>query len=263
MEDLQALGSTLSRPSVPKAENQLYPQPLEAATHQKWTQDGRCFEYTSACNPPIAHVPAVAFDPHLHLQEGPTEVLPFDLSASLRTTYPATSPNLLAAFLRINQGDMLPTDAVATSQAFYVIRGAGRSVFTHPTTAVEESVEWQQGDLLALPALVGVVRHYAVESTLELDPTTSAAASVGADLLHNTLPCSLYWINDSPLLNYLGVAPSVPRFGPTYYPSSTLWSCLEQVKHEPGAEHRNRIGILLGESLLASIIVQFYMRSQG
>eukprot|EP00730_Choanoeca_flexa_P013541 TRINITY_DN5435_c0_g1_i1.p1 TRINITY_DN5435_c0_g1~~TRINITY_DN5435_c0_g1_i1.p1 ORF type:complete len:379 (+),score=84.83 TRINITY_DN5435_c0_g1_i1:119-1255(+) len=228
---------------------QSYPQPLETHSHQKWTNDARCFEYTSACDPPIRAVPAVGFDPARHLGSGPSEVLPFDLSADLQTPFPATSPNLMASFIRINAGERVETCAAATSQAFYVIRGAGKTTFTHPLTEEEATIEWQQGDLIALPAMVGTVQHFAAESELELDPTANAATSVGANLIPNALPCSLYWIHDQPLLEYLGVKPSLAKFSPTFYPNSTLWSCLERVKHEPGAEHRNRIGILLGNRL--------------
>jgi hypothetical protein len=49
-----------------------------------------------------------------------------------------TSPNLMASFLRIEVGKNLPTKAIASSQAFYVIRGAGVTSGEHGTITWSE-----------------------------------------------------------------------------------------------------------------------------
>jgi hypothetical protein len=54
---------------------------------------------------------------------GPSRVIPFDLSKALGVDYKATSPNLLAAYVRVLPKEKVETQACATSQAFYVIRG--------------------------------------------------------------------------------------------------------------------------------------------
>ena len=59
--------------------------------------------------------------------------------------YTATSPNLLAAFIRVVTGESLQSTALATSQAFYVIRGTGSSESEFGVT------EWAEGDLFVLP----------------------------------------------------------------------------------------------------------------
>jgi len=53
-------------------------------------------------------------------------------------------------------------------------------------------------------------------------------------------------VHDELLLNYLGVQPGVPRFKPTLYRRERMVAELEQVKNQPGAAERNRLGILLG-----------------
>ena len=64
---------------------------------------------------------------HLRTQihTGPTRVILFDLGEKLEVDYAATSPNLLAAYVRIVRGESIQTAARATSQCFYVIRGQG------------------------------------------------------------------------------------------------------------------------------------------
>jgi gentisate 1,2-dioxygenase len=57
-------------------------------------------------------------------------------------------------------------------------------------------------------------------------------------------------VHDEPLLRYLGVAPlAAPRrFEPALFTRSRLLEAVEAVRHEPGAAHRNRLGVLLGHA---------------
>jgi len=174
-------------------------------------------EYSAAANPVLPAIPALAFPASLHLS-GESRVVHLDLSGALgHTAGPATSPNLLASFLRIKGGESVSTSANATSNAFYVIRGAGSSSSAHG------EVQWSQGDLFVLPATTGEVRH---------------ASTADAD-------SSLYAISDEPLLRYLGVTASERRFEPTLYTNVILRAAVEAIRHQPGAEHRNRMDVLL------------------
>lgn len=185
-----------------------------AAPAADLTAGVRFYEYTSAADPRVPQVPIHAYPAALH-QSGKTRVIPFDLSGVLKTDYPATTPNLLAAFLRIEAGESLATTAAATSQLVYVIRGNGR------TRAGGLVVDWSEGDLFVLPACAKV---------------THRAESDAA----------LYWVNDEPLLRYLGVKPAAKRFKPTLYKRERLFEELTKVRNEAGALGRNRTGILLG-----------------
>ncbi len=183
-------------------------------TSLDWEAGARFSEYTAAANPQIPAMPFVLFPASLH-RTGETRMIPFDLSSQLGTRWPATSPNLMASFLHINERETLDTQASATSQLFYVIRGSGKS------TASFGAIDWEQGDLFVLP--------------------------MGAEVDHKAVTdAALYWVHDEPLLSYLGVQPGVPRFKPTLYRRERMFAELEQVRSQSGASERNRMGILLG-----------------
>lgn len=186
-------------------------QQLQEAAQQKWQAQAEFKEYMSAVNPPMPKIDVIAYESALH-QDGDTRIIPFDLSKQLETQYPATSPNLLASFLRIKTNDCLKTDANASSQLFYVIRGKGRTQMKHGT------IEWKEGDLFTLPAVPDAL-HSADEDT------------------------AIYWVTDAPLLSYLGVTPTSERFEPVLYTKEHLTAELTKVRKE--AEGRNRTGILL------------------
>ena len=171
------------------------------------------FEYLQAADPEIPAVPIRTFSGELH-REGPTRVVHFDHSKELKTDYPATSPNCLASYLRIEAGKSLTTDVEATSHLFYVLRGRGE-IETGGT-----SVSWAQDDIITLPAC----------KTINYRADTDAA---------------MYWVNDSPLLRYLGVTPSRAIFNPVHYEAEWLRSEVRKSAAQPGANERNRIGILL------------------
>lgn len=184
---------------------------VQQTRQQQWEQQADFKEYMSAVNPEMPKIELKAFPSSLH-ESGATRVIPFDLSKTLQTEYPATSPNLMANFIKVDDGDTLKTQVEATSQLFYVIRGAGKTQMSFG------SLEWKEGDLFTLPA---------VESVLHTA----------------TKDAALYWVHDEPLLNYLGVMPKIARFEPVLYTKERLNSELNAIRAE--AEGRNRTGILL------------------
>lgn len=133
--------------------------------------------------------------------------------------YSASSPNLLASFIRICPNERINSNASATSQAFYIIRGSGKSASEHG------EIEWSEGDLFVVPACESSVEHIASSDS------------------------AIYWVHDQPLLNYLGVKPDVKRFKITLFRKEKMLAEVERIKHQPGAEHRNRMGILLGNKI--------------
>ncbi len=186
---------------------------IQQQAQQKWEQQAEVKEYMSAVNPPMPKIEVVAYPSSLH-QIVETKIIPFNLSETLQTDYPATTPNLLAHFIHIRPDDTLKTDSQATSQLFYVIRGSGKTQMKHGT------IQWKEGDLFTLPAVPDAI-HTATEDT------------------------AIYWVTDSPLLEYLGVAPVKERFEPVLYTKEKLDYELEKVRLEAEKEQRNRTGILL------------------
>ncbi|WP_214368928.1 cupin domain-containing protein [Pseudonocardia sp. H11422] len=117
---------------------------------EEWADDARYFEYTKAANPlatgMITPVPAERFGAELYA-DGPTRAVPLDLASHLGIdSGPATSPGLLASFLRIREGESLQTAPNATSELYYVLRGRGWSRVNG------RAVRWEKGDFLTLPA---------------------------------------------------------------------------------------------------------------
>jgi len=186
----------------------------------KLEEDARIFEYTSAANPKMEPVPVMVHPASLH-ENGPTRIIPFDLSAQMGLKYPGTSPNLMASFIRILHGESINTGANATSQAFYVIRGSGSS-----TSAEHGTITWKEGDLFVLPMTKEEISHTATSENV-----------------------AIYWVTDEPLLSYLGVEANKKKFQATLFSKERMLAEVERISHEPGAQHRNRMGILLGNKI--------------
>ncbi|XBO85601.1 hypothetical protein AAGG52_16735 [Bacillus licheniformis] len=91
------------------------------------TKHARFFEYTTASDPIgsgiISPVPVKEFGPELY-ETGETRIIPLDISEELKTDYPASSPSLLAHFIKIRSGDTIHTAPVR--QANYIILSAAQ-----------------------------------------------------------------------------------------------------------------------------------------
>src|ERR1700751_3923127 len=178
-----------------------------------WADDARYFEYSKAANPigsgHAPQVPITQFGPEVYMDQ-PTGVVPLDLSAELGiTTGAATSPALLANFLRIRAGEQIDTSTNATSQLFYVLYGRGFAAVNG------RGVKWEKGDFLTLPA--------GMHSVFYAD---AAAAR--------------YWVHDEPLLRYLGAEATQPRFRATKFCRSDAVAKLEDIPARPGANDKSR-----------------------
>lgn len=196
----------------------LAPIPRDPAA-ERLTESARFHDYRYASNPladgSLPPIPIVTFGAELH-EQGPTRTLPLDTSVDLICPGPATTPGLCASFVHVCPGDGHHTDADATSQLFFVMRGAG-------TTAVDGGPEfdWQAGDLFTLPA-------------------SSRALHVAAS------DAALYWLHDGPLLRYLGVTALEQRFPPTLYRRDAIKRSLDAVLADPTSALANRLSVLLG-----------------
>ena len=188
---------------------------METARSSKFEDDARIYEYTSAANPDVIQVPIAFHDASLH-ENGETRIVPFDLSCEMKVDTPATSPNLMASFVRICSGEIIDTLATATSQVFYIIRGTGSTKSEHG------EMTWSQGDLFVVPASVRSMTHQALTDT------------------------AIYWVHDMPLLTYLGVSPSTKRFEMTVFRSERMIAEVTHLLNEPDCKQKNRLGILLG-----------------
>ena len=104
--------------------------------NEEWQNNGLFFEYGSAANPRMPSIGIDVFPPALH-QIAKSKIIPLQLSQQLETDYPATGPNLLANYIHIAAGEPLATGTHASSQVFYVIRGAGVSTINGSKALVQ------------------------------------------------------------------------------------------------------------------------------
>ena len=191
---------------------------LEIDDDDDWSGDARYFEYSRAANPVgSGHIPKIPMEvfPAERHQAVTTGIVPFDLSEQMAiTTGPATSPALLASFIRIAPGRSVETSPVATSELYRVIAGEGTSVVDG------RELTWSAGDFFVLPANCSSIHTAATDTTM-------------------------YWVTDEPLLRYLGVAPTHARFQPTRFSAERVQAELDAVENAPHATDRNRLSILL------------------
>ena len=186
------------------------------SVNKQWQQQVVSWEYSAAATPDLNEVPIQPFPASLH-EQGETRVIALDLSKELDTPYLATSPNLLASYIRICANEKIATSIAATSEVFFVLRGSGR------TETAEGTIHWKQGDAFTLPYNEGVT-HYADEDS------------------------ALYWSHDAPLLQYMGVTPAKQMFKPAFYSKEYMCDAVEKLREPALREKRNRIGIILGNS---------------
>lgn len=189
------------------------------AVDRSLTEGVRLHEYSRAANPIGAGVtPAIPihrFPASLHREAVGTTVVELDVSEALGVTGPATSPALLAAFVRLAPGHRLDTEPVATSELYYVLTGSGLT-----TTGEGLAIPWGHGDVFVLPAGLAATHESDDEATL-------------------------YRVTDEPLLRHLGVTPNERRFEPTLFRAQELRDELARIEASPHALDRSRLSVLL------------------
>lgn len=112
-----------------------------------YTAHGRYLTPTNSFRDKLPPVPALvftaerdrAFDP-----QTPTAAIPLDISDRLAAPVPATTPLLLARYLRIRAGESLALRLRATAAICYVIQGAGE------TTDRGDRLAWGAGDIFRI-----------------------------------------------------------------------------------------------------------------
>jgi gentisate 1,2-dioxygenase len=176
-------------------------------------------EYSKNAIPDMTEVCPAIFPPDIYKNCECTKVFELDQKSTLQTSYPCSSPNLLANFVKLLPGDDIVLVANCTSHLFYVI--AGKGVYC----SSDLCSMWNEGDLFVLS---------------------------GQDSIHLTSRSSedsiLYWVNDSPLLEFLGVKFARAKFTPSFFKKRTLMENLEKVRHDVSNHDNNRLGILLSNA---------------
>ncbi|MGK0170006.1 MAG: gentisate 1,2-dioxygenase [Gammaproteobacteria bacterium] len=92
--------------------------------------------------------------------DGPTGEILLDASDVLETSYPATTPFLLARYLRIRPAESMRVNRRAAAEIFYVLRGTGTS------NGLGETIGWGQGDVFCFPGGVDVDHRASTDAVL-------------------------------------------------------------------------------------------------
>jgi len=175
------------------------------------------YEYEKNVNPHLDNVPffekgVSECDYGIHL---------VDFSDIFHVSHRATTPNLLASFIKVASADAIElnnnqtTDNFnATSHLFYIINGSGSVQIDADVRAVSS------GDILITPCIHSFV-------------ITNDAS--------NTQDLQIYYVNDSPLVNYLGNKACKQIFKTSVFKREFLFQKLNELS-DP---NNNRKGILL------------------
>ena len=150
----------------------------------------------------------------------PVGITELNFSEYYDFAYPATSPNLLAHFIHLNPNQIAKIESAdkASSHFFYVIQGKGE------ITVNKDKFVFGKGDIFIAPFCENLFIYGLGNGT-----------ETGDEGLQ------IYYINDCPLLNYLGSKPIAPIFQPARYSHEYLQSQL----HKLSNPNNNRKGILL------------------
>lgn len=122
----------------------------EAEARARFFNSGNAFNIIlpEVPNAVFADEPRRALDPAT-----PTGVINCDASQDMQCAFPATSPFLLARYVRVNAGDHLSLTSTATGVVHYVIEGKGS------TDAGGETIAWQAGDVFVTPGGLELVHR--------------------------------------------------------------------------------------------------------
>lgn len=204
----------------------------------------RAYEYESNVNPTLNQLPIVA----KNIKDYGSGINYIDNGTFYNVDYKATSPNLLASFIVLSENkhdyDKEPhqirfertdvpeeTEINASSHLFYVLDG--KCCFTLREYVYVRGEEYgelytdvkdtifivEQGEIFICPAF----------TTLEI-----------TNMMENE-KTEIYYVNDSPLLNYLGAEAEKPKFKPCVYDQKFIQENLQNLSNPKN----NRKGILL------------------
>ena len=174
------------------------------------------FEYEKNVNPQLNNVPFFEKD----VNDCNYGINIIDFSSIFNVSHKSTTPNLLASFIKLKKNDIIELDNNAsiiefnaTSHLFYIIKG---ECYIHIDNNEEHPV--CSGDILVSPCF----------NSLKIKNTGEEELQV-------------YYINDSPLVNYLGNKAHKKIFKLAIYKNEFICQKLNELS-DP---NNNRKGILL------------------
>lgn len=174
----------------------------------------KAYEYESNVNPTLSNIPILT----KNIKDCENGFNWIDVKETYNVNFKATTPNLLACFIKCKANESLEwndkIDRNASSHFFYIIHGKGKIII--------DNKEWNVflDDIFVCPCFDSITIINTTEEDDELQ---------------------IYYINDSPLLHYLGSTATQPIFQPCIYSSDFLHNNLIKLSNP----NNNRKGILL------------------
>ena len=173
------------------------------------------YEYEKNVNPRLNHIPFY----EKNINECNYGINIIDFSHIFKVSYKSTTPNLLASFIKIETNGKIEFNNIqcnefnASSHIFYILKGNASIHIDNETEKIVHS-----GDILISPCFSSLKIKNVCEEKLEI-----------------------YYINDSPLVNYLGSKAEKKIFKTAIYSNEFLVKNLIDLSDQKN----NRKGILL------------------
>jgi len=174
----------------------------------------KCYEYENNVNPKMTSIPITT----KNINECSYGINFIDFSEIYNVSYKASSPNLLASFIKIkaNENLQISNESIlnSSSNLFYIMKGECDIQLNN-----DEKYTLSCGDIFISPFFNDIM------------------------ILNknNDKDLFIYYINDSPLLNYLGCKATNKTFTSSVYSKKYLLENLENLSNP----NNNRKGILL------------------
>jgi gentisate 1,2-dioxygenase len=175
----------------------------------------KAYEYESNVNPILKSIPITT----KNINNCKLGINFIDFSENYNVNFKATSPNLLASFIKINKNQIFhfekKMDYFASSHFFYIIQGSSEIQLDNETFYISKD------DIFIFPNF-----------------DLFSIKNIGNEELQ------IYYINDSPIINYLGALPHNKIFKAAIYSSEFLQKKINELSNP----NNNRKGILLSNT---------------
>ena len=174
--------------------------------------------------PPVPRRQFLAEHEQAFASATPSGLVALDASDALETSYPATTPSLLAQYLRLRAGERFAMHQRASGEVYFAMQGAGLS------RNGADLVAWQRGDLFCFPG--------------------------GRETLHQAddEDAILFCVSDQPLVTFQGLQPS--GAGETlvetvHWPAAEIDKRLDTVYARPNSTEEAGRAVLFSSRALA------------
>ncbi|WPZ35731.1 cupin domain-containing protein [Thalassobaculum sp. OXR-137] len=200
--------------------------PMQADTDAQ--RRARFFNSGNAFNLKLPSVPRARFDAErdaAFAEDAASGLFAMDQSDAFGGSFPATTPLVLARYIRVTAGDTVTTAFIASGEVIYAIVGSGT------TTIGSETISWGPGDVMVLPG------GQAVSHTADGD-----AAAV------------LWVVTNEPVLAFEGLrAPSAEssQIDPVHYPADEIARQIEVLTNMPTDENTAGVALIFSSERTA------------